>query len=365
MIARYANEELTSSRPYISSPVTLQIGPGLCSYYVSKDLLKNPDWIAFCTNMWTSTGIISLPDLDENIGHTLVHYLYTGTYETINIRSNLSGTNDHTEFKQAVSVCVAAQTYHLPGLQELARKEANRLGMHLDVFEAVDAVGQNYRKFGEVMIWLSDYLEEKIKAAFHEDHTAFVKTPLLDRSSNSDLNSFLAQCVLNLYSEKISTLLPAEHGTCRDNTGSSVTDTGAEYILADPSDDFAPAESLPTIDEKIPTGVELSAVEVIHLMKKCLQSCPPGSEQTSCLTPASSPAEGSGFEIVPADLGESEEPAVPAIGGDSQCVEFDSIREGESIACPYRAQHLADRNWRCCSQCRAFLRHLSSQSSDL
>jgi hypothetical protein len=169
--ARHSNDDLTCFSPYVSSPVTLQIGPGLSPYYVSRDLLKNPDWIASCMTIRTSTKVISLPDLDEDIGHTLVHYMYTGTYETLGTRNNLSGTDNHTEYKRAVSVCAAAQTYHLPGLQKLARKEVDRFGMHLDIFEAVDAVGKNYRKSREDMTWLSDNLKRKIEAAFHKDHT--------------------------------------------------------------------------------------------------------------------------------------------------------------------------------------------------
>jgi hypothetical protein len=324
--------------------------------------LKNPDWIASCTRSWPPTEAISLPDLDEDIGHTLVHYLYTGTYETLGTRNNLSSTDNHTEFKRAVSVCVAADTYHLPELQELAKTEANRLGMHLDVFGTVDAVGQNFGKSGKDMTWLFDCLKEKIEAAFHEDHTTFVKNPIFERSNNSGLNSFLAQSILNLYSDKISTLLPAEHGTCRNNTGSSVTDT-EENVLVDLEDNSVLANNVPTIDEKVsdgefPAGPKVSPVEVFHSMENLSLSCPPSSERTTCLTPASSLAEGAEFEMVSADFGELRNSAVSASGGHIQCVESDSTADGEKVACPYVAQHITSYDWKECNQCRAFVQRL-------
>jgi hypothetical protein len=119
---------------------------------------------------------------------------------------------------------------------------------------------------------------------------------------------------------------------------------------------------MPISDGKVPTGefpasAKVSPVEVLHSMKNSSLSCLPGSKQTSCLSPASSLAEGAEFEMVSADHGELEESAVPVSGEDIQCAELDSTTEGENIACLYRAQHLANYNWRDCTQCRAFLRH--------
>lgn len=74
---------------------------------------------------------IDLPELHEDIGHTLTHYLYTGTYETLGTSTTLLDHSDRTEFKRAVTVCDAAQTYHLPGIQRLAAEEADRLGTDL------------------------------------------------------------------------------------------------------------------------------------------------------------------------------------------------------------------------------------------
>jgi hypothetical protein len=117
------------------------------------------------------------------------------------------------------------------------------------------------------------------------------------------LNSFLAQCVLNLYSDKISTLLRAKHGTPQDNSEVFITDTGEKHVLADRNGDPFPAKTVPTIDRKVPAGVEFSPEEVLHAMRKLCLPRPPGPEQTPCLTPASELAEGAEFEIVSAGSG--------------------------------------------------------------
>jgi hypothetical protein len=62
------------------------------------------------------------------------------------------------------------------------------------------------------------------------------------------------------------------------------------------------------------------------------------------------------------DFGELKELAVSVSCEDIQCAELVSITEGGNMACP---QHLPDYDWRDCSQCRALLRHSSSQLGDL
>ena len=43
---------------------------------------------------------IELPELDDDIGHTLVHYLYTGAYQTLKLR-RVTEDVEITEYKEA------------------------------------------------------------------------------------------------------------------------------------------------------------------------------------------------------------------------------------------------------------------------
>jgi hypothetical protein len=337
------NDDLTSFNPYARQPVTLRTGAELGPYYVSKDLLQNRDWIACCCS-WMPTTTIDLPELDEDIGHIPVHYLHTGTYETLGTSTTLLDYSNCTEFKRDVAVCDAAQTYHLPGLQQLAAKEADRLGTHLDIFEAMDTVAQNLKNSPKDIIWLSDYLKMKIEAAFRNDHAAFAKRPLLDRSSNSDLNSFLAQCVIGLYSNEISALMAAKHETRQDSPELFAPDPKEETIHADSEDDVITTKDWNSNNNNVPaeeTASDVVPFSVEHSTEELSSSLPSGSDGTGCFTPASSLVADSGSEMI-------------------SSIADDFAR---SITCSSRTEHLLDDSRKHCSRCRAFLQHVTNQLS--
>jgi hypothetical protein len=56
-------------------------------------------------------------------GHLLVHYLYTGIYQTLETKREDATTTAPVEFKQALLTFVLASTYDLPDLQRLAQKQ--------------------------------------------------------------------------------------------------------------------------------------------------------------------------------------------------------------------------------------------------
>jgi hypothetical protein len=71
---------------------------------------------------------IELPDLDDDVGHTLVHYLYTGAYRTLKLRGVVQDIEKITEYKKSVLVYSAARTYGLNGLEMLAKT-------HMEILE--------------------------------------------------------------------------------------------------------------------------------------------------------------------------------------------------------------------------------------
>lgn len=52
---------------------------------------------------------VVLDDIDEDVGHTLVHFLYSGSYETIGA-ALAEGTHVEREYRRSLSVCQASRT---------------------------------------------------------------------------------------------------------------------------------------------------------------------------------------------------------------------------------------------------------------
>ncbi|KAF1847187.1 uncharacterized protein K460DRAFT_413983 [Cucurbitaria berberidis CBS 394.84] len=230
--------------PYAETPITLCIGPERKQYYVPNSLLQNPDWVNF-PHSWG--GNIHLSDVDEGTGHVLVHYLYTGAYQTLNDMESSTLKKGIIEFRRALLAYIAAKKYSLHGLKNLARDEVKRFGAELDIFDIVEAINNDFSKMPDNVAWFHRYLDKKVQATFEEDHTIFANDDFFDCISNAALTKVLAKCVVQLYNKKVSYMLNADREpvmeTAEDYTPDTQTTVNEEpRAEAWCADNEAPAE---------------------------------------------------------------------------------------------------------------------------
>jgi hypothetical protein len=192
--------------PYTGSPIVLYIGPEQEQYHVPQGLLQNHQWIA-SLSPWNQA--VQLPDVAKATGHTLVHYLYTGTYQTLDDVEASPKEQTRIEFRRAISAYTVGETHNLHGLQQLARQEIGRLDAGMDIFDIVEASKDEYSKLPTNTFWFHDLLNEKMKTAFDEDHTVFVKDGFFNSIDDITLTRVLIRRLMELYNDKISGLEPA------------------------------------------------------------------------------------------------------------------------------------------------------------
>ncbi|ORY00737.1 hypothetical protein BCR34DRAFT_668121 [Clohesyomyces aquaticus] len=238
--------------PYTSFPVVLRIGPEQRVYYVPRNCLQSPRWIASITSAPVPSSAFSsvnfsyswreniyLPDVDENTGHTLVHYLYTGAYQTLDNTEASLVEGAKLEFKRAFLAYIAAKTYDLRDLQQLAKHKIKHIGTRIHVFDIIEAIKEDFSKLPSDTTWFYNYLDGKAKTALEEDHTAFAKGDIFSCIDDIALCRLLAKCVVGLYNTKLSGMLNTE--------GAPVPGICEEYIAIPPNSliEACPAEELP------------------------------------------------------------------------------------------------------------------------
>jgi hypothetical protein len=221
--------------PYSSQIITLHVGrPGQkkLQYYVQRDLLKHSTLFSATSHMFA----IDLNDVDGNIGHILVHFLYTGTYQALN-DTDVSKPSGNAVFRTAVSTYLLAEAYTIPGLQQLAKDGIESLGTNMNIFAIMEAIGDGLSPLPNSKSWFYEYVKTKAKTAFDEDYTIFEKDAFLDSINDLSLSKFLATYVRELYYNKLSETL--------ETLAASVPDTGIGE---------ASIEESATVDESSSTG---------------------------------------------------------------------------------------------------------------
>jgi hypothetical protein len=157
---------------------------------------------------------VNLSDVDEDIGHTLVHFLYTGTYQTLkpSLVRNGHVSNGHVsdevlEYKRSLQVCMVARTYGLVGLEHHARETMQRYGFELsltDMVAVLQDIDFEREDGGEGQTWPMTHLQEKLRAEFAKDEDVFVSEGFLRNLGNRPaLTRLLIKLMDGIYKEKI------------------------------------------------------------------------------------------------------------------------------------------------------------------
>ncbi|KAH2775726.1 hypothetical protein KXW38_001174, partial [Aspergillus fumigatus] len=90
-----------NTSPYEGKAVTVLIGSSGKRYTIPENLLSKAATLPSSQDVSGSPAVI-LSDVDEDIGHTIMHYLYTGNYETVKPPSTSELPRRATEYTRSV-----------------------------------------------------------------------------------------------------------------------------------------------------------------------------------------------------------------------------------------------------------------------
>ncbi|KAH3916218.1 hypothetical protein HBH56_070350 [Parastagonospora nodorum] len=191
--------ENSRKSPYVEAPVQLLIGQDETVFYVPRHLLPQD---------WSDTGEekqFSLPDVNNETGHTLVHYLYTKSYETLATESSAC-----SKFGQALLVYIMTDKYRLPlELEELSICEIENHGSQLTFFETLAEIEGHFSKLDENSR-IHAYLLKRAREAFESNHAIFKTEAFIESIGGAELHKFMMACVIELYHEKVSCMIDTE-----------------------------------------------------------------------------------------------------------------------------------------------------------
>jgi hypothetical protein len=169
---------------------------------------QSPEWRFPTTsfdrfNQFTNQTV-NLHNVDEDIGHTLVHYLYTGIYQTLKLHDVSDGSNRTTEYRRAGLVYCAARLYGLDRLAEHAIQNMELFEKGLSAFHIWDIARELYPKLRADEIWFPTYLKIKIGAAFEADETIFDQEQFLNHIRKAaTFSRALVKIMAGIFTEKI------------------------------------------------------------------------------------------------------------------------------------------------------------------
>lgn len=186
-----------SDSPYITPVFTLLVGFSRVPYTIQEHLLyQSPLWRTKCLSKpWGNK--LALPDVNEDIGHSLVHYLYTGDYQTLKPQiisvktpdelNNPSATSKEPEahglreYRRSVRLYCVARTYGLEGLGSLSVYHMENPQDKISIWNILDIAGEAYGTLPDHEEWFTEYLRRKLEAALRVDRSLLKRQDFLGR----------------------------------------------------------------------------------------------------------------------------------------------------------------------------------------
>ncbi|TLS20366.1 uncharacterized protein PpBr36_11366 [Pyricularia pennisetigena] len=147
------------SSPYAASIIELKLGDGTALKVPSFLLRKCPK---LHTKIQTWTQIVSLLEITQDIGHVLVHYLFTNTYQCL-LPKGTAHEKMCSEYRTASRVYRWTRDYELSDLEELAKAEVIRLGSGLPFPTVLGLLRNAYPTPRSDDVWFRSYLKDGLK----------------------------------------------------------------------------------------------------------------------------------------------------------------------------------------------------------
>ncbi|KAK0716165.1 hypothetical protein B0H67DRAFT_666792 [Lasiosphaeris hirsuta] len=217
--------------PYASPVCTIPFASPLA---VPRDiLLKSPKLHAAFESQ-----LPALPETTDDIGHILVHYLHTGTYEGLKPKEVDTIPKQIAELKTAIRAYSAARAYELPDLMRLAQSRIRKYGEGLSLPDLLEITRDSHPTLSEGDNWFIDYLKSRIRPHL-EDPKALLGSNLLDQiSSILSPNRVLLRTVLEMFCERAGKTAP--HAA----VASPITSPGSSRPVSPPSPSPSPLSVL-------------------------------------------------------------------------------------------------------------------------
>ncbi|WAO86982.1 Hypothetical protein NCS54_00427600 [Fusarium falciforme] len=140
---------------------------------------------------------IDLTEMNESQAHILIHYLYTGSYQPLDLEAETPEEKHIKAFAVSLWVYAAAVEYDLEHLSVLATLELTKLGEGMTFIDILGIIRQEEFELGEHETWLYGYLAkraQRLEPVSH-DHAQSLRESIGEKRTLIDI---LVETIVNL-----------------------------------------------------------------------------------------------------------------------------------------------------------------------
>jgi hypothetical protein len=150
---------------------------------------------------------IELPEVDEDIGHTLIHFIHTQNWSTLGLGGVPENVRATAEFKRSVLAYCAAVLCGIEQLEELTKSKMEHFRKQISLFDIQEVVVEVSSKLPQNEIYFPEHLYRWAKEILQEHDELMVDERVLNLVGKSSLfDKAVVRSVMEMYSEKAAAL---------------------------------------------------------------------------------------------------------------------------------------------------------------
>jgi len=264
--------------------VSLEVGPEATRFLVHDSVLSRSEVLAAKSYplAFVKQSVL-LPELDLNTAHTLVHYLYTGKYQSLNTLASSDKVIPEV-YKLGAGVYCAAARYKLPGLAELAQNKLKSLDEEMSIFDILSVARDHaFPLLPEDDLWYPSYVEQSLNNAMADDPEPFRKPDFITTvEGNSRLLQLVWKTVMSNYARA-----PAKPIVSNEEASTPTAEIVPELHEPVSGEDVVPTVVPPKVEDKeepIATPV-LAPVPTDNITEAAVVNDPIASKPTEVVAP--------------------------------------------------------------------------------
>ncbi|KAL2376629.1 hypothetical protein RJZ90_007366 [Blastomyces dermatitidis] len=131
--------------------------------------------------------VVRFVDLDENIAHTMVHFLYIGEYKTLRLSVPESKNVEmENKYRRSVAVFSFASKYELSPLVALAMEVMEKTCKSVSWLVALDVGSKEYKELcPKHRLWFDGHIRAMLQSMFEDDGNMFIHRDILKHVKGS------------------------------------------------------------------------------------------------------------------------------------------------------------------------------------
>ncbi|KIW06417.1 uncharacterized protein PV09_02868 [Verruconis gallopava] len=313
--------------PYTSRAISVKIGSSNASYTILQAHVDQYPALKAHMNQKKADAPIELPDVDEEVAHTLIHFIYTQQYQSLGLGGIPENVRAKAEFKRSILAYFAARLCEISTLEVLTKEKMEHFSKRISIYDVQEIITSVATKLPKDDIWFPEHLYRWVKGILRENDTIVSQERLLNVVGKCPLfDKALFKSVAEMYCEQaaVVNLLTRQESGPQAADSAKKTETAEDDLKVNGQDRW---------DEQVSEQAERFMSEESHVEE---QGVPNDSSETNLElnpTSAESQAGNEDLAVKGVENGQSQpdEMVVPlkdseAVGSD----EHGSARDDES-----------------------------------